>query len=149
MKKFKFKLEPVAKLRRLELEQQGKKVAEITNHILQLEKRIHFYNQAKQEEILRIRKEAENANFASQLGILSRIFQDNLTRQIKLAGDEIRQAQFKLAEERKKLIEKETKKQVIDKLKEKAEEKHDEFYRRIEAHEMDEISSSIWSRRHP
>jgi len=142
MKRFVFRLATVAKVRRIELDEQAKKlaaafqeVARARNELNRLEKK--FYDELYRQRHLLL----SNAPLKNQMTDLSANYRDELKRLAVAKRKEIHQLMRRAEEERLKLVEKQKRKRVMEKLEEKERENYEQEVRTGETKIMDEISS--------
>jgi flagellar export protein FliJ len=144
MKKFKFKLETVQKIRKVEMEQQAKVLALIHQEIALRHSELAENRRRQIEEVKRVKESSQKGQFDEQLMALSIQYRDELRRQEARKIKEIQELSRKASQEHAKLVEKEKRKKALDKLEEKHRENYEEENRKAECKEMDELASTRW-----
>lgn len=143
--KFKFRLESVSKVRRIEMEQQAKVLALVFKEIAEAKQEIESLKQAERDEIKRVQSLADQGEFRQQMMLSSLSYREGLKVSIKKKRHELAQLQLRADEEQAKLLEKEKKKKILDKYEEKERERHETEVKASERKEMDEIASVLRS----
>lgn len=148
MKKFKFRFEALAKVRKIELQEQAKIVAVIANQMIESQSKVEEIRNLVRLELDRVHAAVEKEAFDEQLLRESRSYQLNLEIQIQSLNKKIQELSQRHLKERSLLIERQRKKATFDKLEEKDYEKFLDGYKKIEEQEIDEAGSNSWNLRH-
>jgi flagellar FliJ protein len=143
VKKFKFRLETVAKVRRIEMEQQAKVLALIFQQIAQVKVQIEEFKQLAKEEILRVQTLSNLGNFTDQMVLVSLNYREGLKRKVIAKLKEIEALELRAEQEKVILIEKTKRKKVIEKLEEREKEQYELETRKTETKDMDEIAGIL------
>jgi flagellar FliJ protein len=146
MKRFAFRFESVAKVRKIEMERQARALAETQLKVKAIEKEIAEIVGTQTDEVQRLQGLALRGALTQQLMELSDKFRKELKRRLNFKRLELRDWENKVREERDKLVEKEKRRKVIEKVREKDFENYQEEKRKDEAKQMDEVASQLWSR---
>jgi len=148
MKKFEFRFEAVSKVRRIEMERQARVMAEAQMKVKEIESQILSIQNFQGAEVKRLQSVTSLGHFTEQMMMLSDSFRGDLKKQLNFKRHELRDWENKVREERAKLVEKEKRRQVIEKLREKDLENYKEEWRKDETKRMDEVASQLLVRRH-
>jgi flagellar export protein FliJ len=143
LRKFKFKFDAVERVRKIETELQMKELAIALKRQERIDAEIENLSILLADEIQRARTSIDYRN-SDQLSMLSVRYRDNLNQQIQEKKKELLEAKREVVAERRHLIEKSKAEQVIEKLKEKEKEKHDDEIRKEESKINDETASNFW-----
>ncbi|MBN8554434.1 MAG: flagellar export protein FliJ [Deltaproteobacteria bacterium] len=146
MKKFKFRLETVLKVRRIEMEQQAKALALIYQKISIAKKEIDNFRDLSLQETLRMSELAKSGNFLDQVTSVSLGYREGLKRKIIQKFKEIEVLEKSAEEEKIKLIEKTKRKKVLEKLEERDREEYEFNAKKDATKEMDEIAGVLRDR---
>ena len=146
MNRFAFRFESVAKVRKIEMERQARVLAETQMKLKSIEKQIEEIQRSTESEIERLRKLALKGLMTDQLMIQSDRYRKDLKRQLNFKRLELRDWENKVREEREKLVDKEKRRKVIEKLRERDIEVYNEEKRKDDAKQLDEVASMLWSR---
>jgi flagellar FliJ protein len=145
-KKFKFRLETLLKVRKIELERQAKVLALIHQRIAQAHMDVNDFRRMQVEEVKRMKELSLKALFSHQLAELSVQYREELKRKEARKIQEIRELMMQAEVEHGKLVENEKKKKILDKLEERDRENYEEELKKSERKEMDETAGSRWFR---
>lgn len=148
MKRFEFRFEAVAKVRRIEMERQARALAEAQIKVQQIENEIKQIELDRDKEVVRLKDLVAKGNFAKQMFELSESYRTGLKKKLNWKRHELRDAEQLVREERDKLIEKEKRRKVIEKVRERDFENYTEEMRRDETKRMDETAGLLWGRTH-
>ena len=141
MKTFRFRFASVQKVRRIEMDLQARVLAEAMQELNRIEEKIAALREDYRLEVARLTQEASDRDF-SEIHMGSHVhFRDELMRQERRALSEREAARQRIEEERKKLIERERRKKVFDKLEERDREIYEKESRKSEQDEMDEVAA--------
>lgn len=149
MKRFSFRFEAVAKVRKIEMERQARVMAEAQLRVKKIESEIVEIQRLQAVEVERLKKVANAGVLTDQLMVLSDKYRSELKRQLNFKRHELRDWENTVRLEREKLIEKEKRRKVIEKIRESDLEIYKEDWRKDEIKNMDEIASQLLGRRHP
>jgi flagellar protein FliJ len=144
MKKFTFRLETLLKVRRIEMEFQARALALAHREVQRARNELSDLKKLQADEVQRVKVLSEQGQFTKQLLDLSVAYRDELKRKEAKKIQELQALMLKAEEERVKLVEKEKKKKVLDKLKERDLENYNEEQKQSERKEMDELASTRW-----
>lgn len=140
MKRFEFRFQSVAKVRKIEMERQARVLAEAQMKVKEIEAQIEALKQKNEDEVSRLRELAIRGQIPRQMMELSVMYRDQIKRDFKRRLIELREAEAKVREERENLIEKEKARKVMEKVKERDFETYAEERRRLESKTIDEIA---------
>jgi len=140
VKRFEFRFQSVAKVRKIEMERQARVLAEAQMKVKEIEAQIEALKQKNQDEVARLQDLAIRGQIPRQMMQLSVMFREQIKRDFKKRLIELREAEAKVREEREKLIEKEKARKVMEKVKERDFENYAEERRRLESKTIDEIA---------
>lgn len=144
MQKFQFRFKAVSKVRRIEMERQAKALAAAQADVVRAKTEVAHLKQLIDEEVHRVQDLVHRGVFESQLLDLSQTYKKGLKFRIDEKIAQQKEFEKKVEQERLKLVEKEKRKKVFDKLEERERETYEEDLRKFECREMDEIVSSRW-----
>ncbi len=145
MKKFKFPLESVLKIRKIEMDQQAKALALAQNQAIEIREKIFSLKKDGDAEVYRLKHLALSGQINEQMTFVSVQYRNELKRQIQKKTEELNQALRRVEEERRKLVERQKKKKALENLEEKQRENHNEEQRKAENQDMDELAGSRWA----
>ena len=147
MKKFKFRLEHLLKLRRQQEDQKKQAVGAVLGQIQQQQ-------QEGLEMAAAIRREGENLKRQYQQGKVDldwvghyRLYVTHLHAAINQRIKKVAELQVKLKVVREELVAAAKQTRILEKLREKQKNRHEKQLRRMEADQQDEISTSAFLRR--
>ncbi len=146
MKKFQYRFETVAKVRRIEMERQSRIFAETELKVKQIEAEMRELIELQDQEVARLKALANRGEILEQLVPIYVRYRENLKRTWSKKRNELRDWQKKAEVERLKLVEKETQRKVMEKLREKDFEIYEEERRKEEIKDQDEVASMLWQR---
>jgi len=141
VQKFHFRFATVQKVRRIERDQQSRVLGSAMQELQVIRNQIEQLGQQNEMELLRVKLETQKGNFFAANSQLSAKFREEIRNQIRRKKKEEEAAMYKVEQERLKLVEKEKRKKVLDKLEERDREKYQEDLRKFQNQEMDELSS--------
>ena len=144
MKKFKFRLETAAKVRRIEMEQQARALAAAALQVQRKKEEIENYIQSVVSEVKRVKDLTDAGEFSSQLLDVSSEYRAGLKFKIRTAREELAELEKKAEEERLLLVEKEKKRRILEKYKEREQERYEQEYKKWETAQLDEMASNLW-----
>ncbi len=149
MKRFKFKLEAVAKVRKIEMDEQAKNLALANRAVQKAKDELSQLERQFFDELARLKDlVAKKVSANQQLTELSVAFRDEIKRKAIVKRQEIHRLIRKVEEERLKLIEKRKKKKTMEHLEDQERERYEEELRQLETKIMDEISGYRHQRQH-
>lgn len=146
MKKFAFRFEAVAKVRRIEMERQARVLAETQMKVKSLESEIENLVGQTKNEIVRLQTLAARGLLTQQLMNLSDRYRTDLKVKLNHKRLELRDWENKVREEREKLIDKEKRRKVIETVRERDLESYYTERKKDEAKYLDEVASQLWTR---
>jgi flagellar FliJ protein len=144
MKKFKFRLETLLKVRKIELEKQAKILALIHQEIAKGHQDLARLRQLQIDEVKRVKELTHRGSFQQAMLMQSIQYRDDLKRQEGRKIKEIQDLMRKADKELAKLVEKEKRKKILDKLEERDRENYEDETKKMELKEMDEVASTRW-----
>jgi len=145
MSRFKFRFESVEKVRKIELDRQRKRYFEFQKRVQDLQDEQNRLLSVLESEVLRQRSETR----IDHLPEVARNFKKIVRGEIAAKDKEILAAKHEVFKERKVLNERLQAKRVMERLREREGEKHDEENRKRESQTMDEVATNLWIyRRH-
>lgn len=140
MKRFAFRFQSVAKVRKIEMERQARVLAEALMRVRQIEEEIESIKGLNRREVHRLQDLASKGQIPSQMMELSVMYREELKREHKRKMILLREAEAKVREEREKLIEREKARKVMEKVKERDFENYVEEKRKEENKQIDELA---------
>jgi hypothetical protein len=111
MKAFKFRLQSVAKVRTIEMEQQAKMLALALTAVASAKRDLETIYQQEKSELLRL-QELSRLGKADLVYLASKGYRDEIKRRIQRQLEEISKREKTAEEERLKLVEKQKRKQA-------------------------------------
>ncbi len=141
MERFHFRFASVQKVRRIEMDLQARALAEAMQVVQRIDTEIEQLKKSYQIEVDRLKNKAESASLSQvQMGYQVS-YREHLIRLESDAMARRRKALKQVEEERQKLIEREQKKKVFDKLEERDREMYEQKLRKYEQIDLDEMAS--------
>ncbi len=128
------------------MEKQARKLAEAQMKLKAIEKDILDIMKEQRTEVTRLQQVSSGDKITQQMMLLSDGYRAELKRRLNRKKHELRDCENRMREEREKLIEKEKRRQVMEKVREKDLEAFAEEQRKDETKLMDEMSSVLWQR---
>ena len=148
MKKFEFRFESVAKVRLIEMERQARALAVAQMKVKKIEDEIAEIWARQDEEVQRQKRVIAEGRFEEQLVHLSDRFRSGLKKVLTNKRNELRDAENQVTIERDKLLEKERRRKVIEKVRERDLETYEEERKKDETKIMDEVAGLALQRSH-
>ncbi len=140
MKRFAFRFQSVAKVRKIEMERQARVLAEAMMRVRQIEAEIESIKEMNRREVERLQELASKGQIPAQMMELSTMYREELKREHKRKMIALREAEVRVREEREKLIEREKARKVMEKVKERDFENYVEEKRKEENRQIDELA---------
>lgn len=139
MKKFKYRLETLLKVKEHIEKEKQKEHAVAVNKVNQQEKQLQNIDNAKTTTFEKQRSRMKSSIVVAEMLVCSRYL--NKLKRENMAGKELLKALKKKSEEkREKLIEASRDKKIYEKLKEKQRDKYNEMIKMLETKDNDEIA---------
>lgn len=146
MKKFQFKLQPVLDVRQIEEDQKKRIVGELQAKINDLQQQALQLNETIKEHGLQLKQQHAAGQVDLSWVAHYRSYVMHARQLINQRIAEVGQVQKKLVVARGELAEAAKKRKMLEKLKEKRQERYDADVARHEAREMDEIGMNAYQR---
>jgi len=146
MKRFQYRFESVAKVRKIEMEKQARVMAEAQLRVKKIQDEMADIARRLDDEVQRLQKVWQSGKWEDQLLQISSAFRDGIKKHLVKKKQELREAEAKVEVERRKLIDKERGRQVMEKIRERDYESYLEEKKKDEAKEMDEVASQRFYR---
>lgn len=140
MKRFAFRFQSVAKVRKIEMERQARILAEAQMRVRQIEEEIESIKKMNRLEVERLQSLAGKGQIPAQMMELSVMYREELKREHRRKMIALREAEAKVREEREKLIEREKARKVMEKVRERDFENYVEDKRKEENKQIDELA---------
>lgn len=140
MKKFKFRLERVQRLRERTLEQRKLALAEAIQFRGRVESQIAQLEQTREQEREQTRQELAKPTIVIEEAIRGRIYDSLLGRFGQRFGEQLAQVNAVVAQRRNQLIEAEKSVRILEKIEEKLKRRYDQAVEHGERELMDELA---------
>lgn len=128
------------------MERQSRVFAETEMRVKKIEAEMKELVALQEKEVERLKTLAERGEILEQLVPISVRYRENLKRLWSKKRGELREWQKKAEIEQKKLIEKETQRKVMEKVRERDFEIYEEERKKEEIKQQDEVASMLWER---